>query len=84
VDGRIVFQDARLWDLGVASDTLTGPAPLAVTGIYEAWGEAHTAGAHPSFVRVGRQAITWGRGVCSGLPTGRRRDGRSTPCAVDW
>lgn len=78
VDGRVVFQDARLWDLGVPSDMLTGPAPLAVTGVYEAWGEAHTAGAHPSFVRIGRQAITWGEGRLLGAsdwsPTGRTID----------
>ena len=78
VEGRVVLQDARLWDLGVASDSLTGTTPLAVTGVYEAWGEAHTAGAHPSFVRIGRQAITWGEGRLLGTsdwsPTGRTLD----------
>jgi hypothetical protein len=78
VVGRVVLQDARLWDLGTPSDTITGPTPLAVTGIYEAWGEAHTAGAHPSFLRVGRQAITWGEGRLLGAsdwsPIGRTLD----------
>ncbi len=78
VEGRVVLQDARLWDLGVASDSLTGPTPLAVTGVYEAWGEAHTSAAHPSFVRIGRQAITWGEGRLLGAsdwsPTGRTLD----------
>ncbi|HEX3346447.1 MAG TPA: alginate export family protein [Polyangiaceae bacterium] len=78
IEGRVVFQDARLWDLGAASDTLTGPTPLAATGVYEAWGEAHTSGAHPSFLRVGRQAITWGEGRLLGAsewsPTGRTLD----------
>jgi hypothetical protein len=60
------------------SDTVGGPASLAVTGAYEAWGEAHTAGARPSFVRVGRQPVTWGEGrllgVADGSPTGRTLD----------
>jgi hypothetical protein len=78
VTGRVVFQDARLWDLGTASDTVTGPTPLAVTGVYEAWGEAHTGGARPSFLRIGRQPITWGEGRLLGAsdwsPTGRSLD----------
>ncbi|HEY3817989.1 MAG TPA: alginate export family protein [Polyangiaceae bacterium] len=78
VEGRVVFQDTRLWDLGMPTDTVTGPTPLAMTGVYEAWGEAHTAGAHPSFVRIGRQAITWGEGRLLGTsdwsPTGRSLD----------
>src|SRR5262249_2316156 len=51
---------------------------LATTGAYEAYGEAHTAGARPSFVRLGRQAITWGEGrllgTADGSPTGRSLD----------
>jgi hypothetical protein len=78
VEGRVVLQDARVWDLGVTNDLLTGPAPLAVTGFYEAWGEAHTTGAHPSFVRVGRQEVVWGEGRLLGVsdwsPTGRTLD----------
>jgi hypothetical protein len=89
VDGRVVFQDARLWDVGLAGDSLTGPPPLASTGVYEAWGEAHTAGAHPSFVRVGRQAITWGEGRLLGAsdwsPTGRTLDAvRGRLVTGDW
>ena len=41
---------------------LVGPGLLAVTGAFEAWGEAHTDSMRPSFVRVGRQPITWGEG----------------------
>jgi hypothetical protein len=78
VEGRVVLQDARVWDLGVSGDVLTGPAPLAATGVYEAWGEAHTAGAHPSFLRVGRQEVRWGEGRLLGVsdwsPTGRTLD----------
>ncbi|MGH7295976.1 MAG: alginate export family protein, partial [Polyangiaceae bacterium] len=78
VEGRVVLQDARVWDIGTAGDVLPGPAPLALTGVYEAWGEAHTSGAQPSFVRIGRQAITWGEGRLLGAsdwsPAGRSLD----------
>lgn len=85
LEGRVVLQDARVWDLGVSNDVLTGPAPLAATGVYEAWGEAHTAGAHPSFLRIGRQEVSWGEGRLLGVsdwsPAGRSLDaarGRTT------
>jgi hypothetical protein len=78
VEARLVLQDARLWNLGIVSDAVGQPAPFALTGAYEAWGEAHTSGAHPSFVRVGRQPITWGEGRLLGAadwsPTGRSLD----------
>lgn len=78
VEGRVVLQDARLWDLGMANDLQTGPVPLAITGVYEAWGEAHTAGARPSFLRIGRQEVSWGEGRLLGVsdwsPTGRTLD----------
>jgi hypothetical protein len=78
VVARVVLQDARLWDLGVPDDFIGQPSPFAVTGAYEAWGEAHTSGAHPSFVRVGRQPVTWGEGRLLGVsdwsPTGRSLD----------
>ncbi|HEY1697294.1 MAG TPA: alginate export family protein [Polyangiaceae bacterium] len=89
VEGRVVFQDARLWDVGTGGDFLTGPLPIGTTGIYEAWGEAHTAGAHPSFVRVGRQPVVWGEGRLLGIsdwsPTGRSLDAvRGRLVAGDW
>jgi hypothetical protein len=78
VEGRVVLQDARLWDLGAGSDTLGQQPQFALTGPYEAWGGAHTASAHPSFVRVGRQAVTWGEGRLLGVsdwsPAGRTLD----------
>jgi len=78
IEGRVVLQDARLWDLGAGSDTIGGPGAVAATGVYEAWGEAHTSGARPSFLRVGRQAVTWGEGRLLGVadwsPTGRTLD----------
>jgi len=75
---RVVLQDARLWGLGDGATALGQPAPLAQTGAYEAWFEAHTASAHPSFARLGRQAVTWGEGRLLGAsdasPTGRTLD----------
>jgi hypothetical protein len=78
IEARVVLQDARLWDLAAGNDTVTGPGSFATTGAYEAWGEAHTASARPSFVRVGRQPVTWGEGRLLGVadwsPTGRTLD----------
>jgi hypothetical protein len=78
IEMRVVLEDARLWDLGAGGDTFGQPAQLAFTGPYEAWADAHTAGARPSFVRVGRQPVTWGEGRLLGVadwsPTGRTLD----------
>jgi hypothetical protein len=75
---HVVLQDARLWALGGGSAELGQPGPLAQTGAYEAWFEAHTSSAHPSYVRLGRQAVTWGEGRLLGAsdwsPTGRSLD----------
>ena len=89
IEARVVFQDARLWDLGSTSDFLGQPPPLALTSVYEAWGEAHTSGARPSFVRVGRQPVTWGEGRLLGTadwsPTGRTLDAvRGRLVTGDW
>jgi hypothetical protein len=89
VEGRVVLQDARVWDLGTGGDMRAGPSPLASTGVYEAWGEAHTSGAQPSFVRVGRQGVTWGEGRLLGVsdwsPAGRSLDAvRGRLIAGDW
>jgi Alginate export len=67
VEARVVVQDARLLDLGGGSDPIGGPGATAQTGAYEAWAEAHTSGARPSYVRVGRQAVTWGEGRLLGV-----------------
>ncbi len=75
---RVVLQDARLWGLGDGATSIGQPGTFAQTGAYEAWIDAHTASAHPSFVRVGRQAVTWGEGRLLGAsdasPTGRTLD----------
>jgi hypothetical protein len=89
VEARVVLQDARLWNMGLIADVVGQPAPFASTGAYEAWGEAHTAGARPSFVRVGRQPVTWGEGRLLGVadwsPAGRSLDAvRGRLALGDW
>jgi hypothetical protein len=78
LEARLVLQDARTLDLGGTAPPLIGPGSLAVTGAFEAWGEAHTDSMRPSFVRVGRQPITWGEGRLLGesdwSPAGRSLD----------
>jgi hypothetical protein len=78
VEAKVVLQDARLWNLGGGDDVRGHPGELAVTGAYEGWVEAHTAGARPSYVRVGRQPVEWGEGRLLGIadwsPTARSLD----------
>jgi len=78
LEARVVFQDARAIDAATSADPIAGPAPVAVTGAYEAWVEAHTATVNPSFLRAGRQPVTWGEGRLLGAaewsPTGRSLD----------
>jgi hypothetical protein len=78
LEARVVLQDARAMDVATSADPVAGPAPMAVTGAYEAWMEAHTATVNPSFIRAGRQPITWGEGRLLGAadwsPTGRSLD----------
>ena len=89
VEMRVVLQDARLWDLGAGSDAFGQPAALAQTGVFEGWIEAHTSAARPSYVRVGRQPITWGEGRLLGesdwSPTARSLDAiRGRLVAGNW
>jgi hypothetical protein len=60
---QVTLQDARAW--GVPSPTgvlgSEGSSP-ASTGLYEGWLEVRTSAARPAFLRIGRQAITWGDG----------------------
>ena len=78
LEARVVLEDARAIMLTKSLPFVPGPAPVAVTGAYEGWLDVHTATAHPSFVRVGRQPITWGEGrllgTAEGSPTGRSLD----------
>jgi hypothetical protein len=78
VEVRLVLQDARLWDLGSNVDLVGQQPEFASTGAYEAWADVHTPGTHPSFLRVGRQPVTWGEGRLLGAsewsPTARSLD----------
>jgi len=78
LEARVVLQDARTLNLGAIVSPLVGPGSAGVTGAFEAWGEAHTDAMRPSYVRVGRQAITWGEGRLLGesdwSPAGRSLD----------
>ncbi len=74
VESRVVLQDARALALDTGS-FLAGPSSTASTGVYEAWVQAIARGGAPSFVRVGRQSVTWGEGRLLGIsdasPAGR-------------
>jgi hypothetical protein len=78
IEARVVLQDARVVDLGATADPVVGPGAASVTGAYEAWVDAHTESERPSFVRAGRQAISWGEGRLLGVadwsPGGRSLD----------
>ena len=67
LEGRVVLQDVRAWDLAAGNDAVWESGALASTGAYEAWVEAHTSSARPAFVRVGRQPVTWGEGRLLGV-----------------
>jgi hypothetical protein len=62
IRAQVTLQDARAWGAIAPSATLPGGQPPGVFGAYEAYAELHTSAARPSFVRVGRQAVTWGEG----------------------
>jgi hypothetical protein len=74
---RVVLQDARSFDVASPTPFASGGV-VSVTSAYEAWVEAHTDGLRPSFVRAGRQPVTWGEGRLLGesdwSPTGRSLD----------
>jgi hypothetical protein len=78
IEARVVLQDARALDLGATADPIIGAGTTSVTGAYEAWVDAHTDSARPSFLRAGRQPIAWGEGRLLGVadwsPTGRSLD----------
>jgi hypothetical protein len=74
VKGVLTLQDTHIWG-GPDAATAFGAQG---TGAYEAYIEAHTSAARPWYIRVGRQAITWGEGRLLGAadwsPTGRSLD----------
>lgn len=78
IEVRLVLQDARSYGLTTGDMFVAGPSPTALTGAYEGWVDVHTATTHPSFVRIGRQPVSWGEGRLLGVadwsPTGRSLD----------
>ena len=76
---QLTLQDARVWGVPSPTATLGGTdGSLASFGAYEAFLEAHTSAARPSYLRVGRQAVVWGDGRLLGnadwSPTARTLD----------
>jgi hypothetical protein len=60
---QVTLQDARAWGSPGSSAILgVGDSAAATTGLYEGYIEARTTSARPAFLRIGRQAITWGDG----------------------
>ncbi len=78
IEARVVMQDARTLDVGGGPQPVVGPAPVAATGAYEAWVEAHTGVRDATYLRVGRQPVRWGEGRLLGTAdwwaTGRSLD----------
>jgi hypothetical protein len=60
---QLTLQDTRVWGdpapTAIAGTTGTGASS---TGLYEGWVEVRGSAARPAFLRVGRQAVTWGDG----------------------
>lgn len=80
---QVTLQDARAWGAG-------GAVPYGLFSPFEAYGEARTSSARPSYLRIGRQAVTWGEGRLLGVsdwhPIARALDavrGRLALGAVD-
>ncbi len=60
---QVTLEDARAWGSPGPSAVLgAAGSGTATTGLYEGYIEARTTSARPAYVRVGRQAITWGDG----------------------
>ena len=59
---QVTLQDARAWGVPSPTGILGADGGASSLGLYEAWIEARTSSARPAFLRVGRQAITWGDG----------------------
>jgi hypothetical protein len=78
VEGRVVLQDTRVWDLVTGVNQSWEPGPQALTEAYEMWAEARSASVRPMFLRLGRQPVTWGEGRLLGVadwsPRGRSLD----------
>lgn len=79
IKAQLTLQDARAWGIPAPSATVGGSEfGLAQIAPLEAYVDVHTAGTRPSFVRFGRQLVTWGDGRFIGTadwsPTARPLD----------
>lgn len=81
VRAQITLQDAQAWGSIPPSAALVpgqSAAEVGQVGAYEAYIEVRTSDARPSFLRVGRQAVTWGEGrlisAADWSPAGRSLD----------
>lgn len=81
IKAQVTIQDARAWGASQPTATLDPQGTsFGATGAYETYIEVHTTGAaRQSFLRVGRQSLTWGDGRLIGAadvsPTARVLDG---------
>ncbi len=75
---QVTLQDAHAWGALPPTATVPSAATQGEVGAYEAFLEVRTSSARPSFLRVGRQAVTWGEGrlvsAADWSPTGRSLD----------
>jgi len=75
---QFTLQDAHAWGSPVPSGVLGTASTFSQLGAREAFIEARTSGARPWFLRVGRQAMSWGDGRLMGgadwSPVGRALD----------
>ena len=61
IRGQVTLQDARVWGQTPPTGVATAPSAFASTGAFETWLEVRTSNATPSYLRIGRQTIEWGR-----------------------
>jgi hypothetical protein len=60
---QVTVQDARAWGTPAPTGVLGADgSTLSSTSLYEGWIEVRTSSARPAFLRIGRQAVTWGDG----------------------
>jgi hypothetical protein len=60
---QLTLQDSRAWGTPAPTGILgaEGSSPSS-TSLYEGWVEVRSSSARPAFLRLGRQAVTWGDG----------------------
>jgi hypothetical protein len=78
VTAAVTLQDARVWGGGLATLGAVGQPSVPVFAPYEAYLDVHTRSGRRVFLRLGRQAVTWGDGRLLGAndwsATGRSLD----------